>query len=284
MTPPTPGPGFIWVDGRRPYLQCTALAEIAAHAFTTRDWIDGPASPASLDVLWRRTADSIGVEPGHLARVQQVHGAGVIAATEAAARLCQGDAVIGDDPGLAVAVQTADCVPILMAARRGGCVAAVHVGWRGIAAGALAAAVQALARRGVDPADLVAAIGPAIGPCCYEVGADVVDAMRAAVSGAADGSHGGRDADAWFLDQPATLEHNRPSLAPPRPGYWCFDTWGAVRWQLLRAGLRADRIFVAALCTASHPEWFCSYRREGKQAGRMAAVIRRGPSRQPSGS
>jgi len=121
----------------------------------------------------------------------------------------------------------------------------------------------------LPPADLVAAIGPSISSCCYEVGADVRDMF-------ASGGFPERDLDRWFFSGPRPSARN-PSMSglrAPRLHHWFFDGWGAARHQLEAAGVPPDQIGVAELCSASHPDWLCSYRRDGKGAGRMAAAIR----------
>ena len=163
------------------------------------------------------------------------------------------DILVTDGPTVALAVQAADCVPVLMADRRSGAVAAVHAGWRGTAAGAAPAAVAALAREfGTRPGDLVAAQGPSIGPCCYVVGDELVEAFRA--------SGFGREVDRWF--------------ARDETGALRLDLWAANRDQLAACGVPAAAIHGSGLCTANHPEWFASYRRDGPGTGRIAAVIR----------
>jgi polyphenol oxidase len=135
------------------------------------------------------------------------------------------------------------------------------------------AAVAALLREfGSQRKDLVAAIGPAIGACCYEVGADV--RQRFVRTGFT-----GDQIERWFLPKPEPTPRN-PSVATlprvPREDHWYFDTWTSAREQLQAAGMSAGQIFVAELCTASHAEHLCSYRRDGAPAGRLAAVIRSG--------
>jgi YfiH family protein len=187
----------------------------------------------------------------------------------------EADIVVTDDRTLALSVQTADCVPLLIGDRRTGAVAAAHAGWRGLAAGVPRIAVDALAREfGSRPAELVAAIGPSIGACCYEVGADVRDAFR----------QGGFEAamNGWFHDAPQPTADN-PSMpgvqaARRRRDHWFFDGWSAAADQLTVAGIPAGQTHVAGLCTASHAA-LCSYRRDGGAAGRMAAVIRIEPRR-----
>jgi hypothetical protein len=165
------------------------------------------------------------------------------------------DIVASNDPSLALAIQTADCVPILIADRRTGVVAAAHAGWRGLAARVPAEAVQALGHR-FDSAssDLVAALGPSISAARYEVGADVREKFESA-------GFGDRELDGWFFEG-------------ARPAHWQFDGAQSARDQLAAAGVPRDQIFACGLCTATHHELLCSYRRDWKDAGRMAAVIR----------
>ena len=156
-------------------------------------------------------------------------------------------------PGVALAVVTADCVPILLADPVTGAVAAVHAGWRGTAADVAGAAVAALTREyAVAGADLVAAIGPSIGACCYDVGEELLEAFAVA------GHDSAARAD-WF--------------ARDDTGRLRLDLWAANRDLLLHAGLRPDRVHVAGLCTKTHLDWFESYRADGPQAGRLAAII-----------
>jgi YfiH family protein len=180
----------------------------------------------------------------------------------------EADIIVTDDPALAVAVQAADCVPLLFVDRRLRVVAAAHAGWRGLVARVPCAAIQAMARTwGTRPADLLVAAGPSIGACCYEVGADVRNAFSAI-------GFSSRDIAAWFHDrpQPSAANQSMP-LAAPRPDHWFFDGCACVRAQLEGEGVPRDQIFSAGLCTASHPEVLPSYRRDGKAAGRIAGVI-----------
>ena len=149
-------------------------------------------------------------------------------------------------------VRVADCAALLIADSRRGAVAAVHAGWRGTAAGIAAVAVARLRElHGSDPRDLIAALGPSIGPCCYTVGAELMDAFRGAGQDEADLGR-------WFR------HGERLQL----------DLWTANRDQLEAAGVPAAAIHVSGLCTACHPDWFYSYRREGTAAGRLVGFIR----------
>lgn len=250
-------------------LRSAPLSALADHFFTTRQlWLRGETEDAD----WAAVAATIGVAPDRLLRLHQVHGRRSVlhrrgAAVEpplAAAAVDrprlrpEADIIATDDPSVALAIQVADCVPLLIAARRSTVVAGVHAGWRGTVAGAAAAAVEMLWREfGAAPEDLVVAHGPSIGACCYEVGEDVRDAFAASDFGPAS--------DGWF--------------SRDEDGMLTLDLWAANRDQLVAAGVRADDIHQAGLCTASHPEWFASYRRDGPGTGRIAAVIRSGNSR-----
>jgi copper oxidase (laccase) domain-containing protein len=113
-------------------------------------------------------------------------------------------------------------------------------------------------------------VGPSIGACCYEIGAEVRDAFTSA-------GYKEEQLGRWFSTTPLSLPEN-PSMAglavTGRRGHWFFDGWATVRDQLVEAGVDPGSIHVARLCTASHPDWFCSYRRD-KQTGRLAGAIRR---------
>jgi YfiH family protein len=264
---------FDWVEGAGgPALICRPLQDIARHLFTTRAWRLGSAPAGDAD-SWRDVAAALDVDLPRLIRVHQVHGAAVVVAREPSALQPDADIIVTREPQLALAVQAADCVPLLLADRRTGAVAAAHAGWRGLAARAPAAAVAALDSRRTS--DVVAAIGPAIGSCCYEVGAEV----RSQFAG---GGFSPGELAEWFVDTPHDSRRNpslRVAASFPAPNRWYFDTWAAARDQLATAGVPPEQIFVARLCTASHPETLCSYRRDGAVAGRIAGAIRSGPPR-----
>lgn len=238
-------------------LTCAPLARIARHCFTTRALpLDGDLERVS--EAWTLAAGEVGVDPTRLVRLKQVHGAHVVVASREQTSLpapIEGDVLVSDDPELALAVQAADCVPLLLADPASGAVAAAHAGWRGTAARAAGAAVRALAMHyGAKPKDLVAAAGPSIGPCCYEVGGELPDIFRRA-------GHEEASIARWFIR---------------RNGRDRLDLWRATQDQLEAAGLEPSRVHVARLCTVDHREWFCSYRAEGRGVGRIAAIIRRG--------
>jgi YfiH family protein len=191
-------------------------------------------------------------------RVTQVHG-NVVRVLEdgevpgdAAGVRPEGDAIVSNVPGLALAVMVADCNPILVADRRLGAAAAIHAGWRGTCARVAPTAVDAMRREfGSNPADLVAAIGPSVGPRDYEVGESLIAAFL-------DAGHPRRDVDRWFAR---------------RDGRLYLDLWTANIDQLKAAGIGAGDIFLCGLSTVSHAGIFDSYRVAGAKAGRMAGVI-----------
>ena len=275
---PQPNDGFAWVQvAGAPALVCRALDPLAAHFFTTREWRLGSTPPPPPDEAWGQIAAAAATPLSRLVRLRQVHRASVVVRRAAASgrtaavehAVAEADITVSDDAGLALAIQTADCVPLLLVDRRTGVAAAAHAGWRGLAAHVPRIAVEALTREfGSSPGELVAAVGPSIGACCYEVGADVRDAFR----------RGGFESamTRWFHDDPQPTPANRsmPTLsAGRRAGHWFFDGWAAAVDQLARAGIPAGQIHAAGLCTASHSS-LCSYRRDADGAGRMAAVIR----------
>jgi polyphenol oxidase len=270
-TLPQPSGSFEWVQATPgPALVCRALEPFARHLFTARSWALGASAEGGEDA-WREIAVAIDAD---VARVRQVHGAAVLvrrAGAPAGAERPAADIIASNDPREALAIQTADCVPLLIADRRTGVVAAAHAGWRGLAAGVPRVAVEALVREfGSRPANLVAAAGPSIGACCYEVGAEVRQQFaRAPFPEAALGRWFSREA------RPTARNPSMPGVRPAaRADHWYFDSGSAAREQLVAAGIPSSQLFVADVCTASHPGALCSYRRDGPDAGRLAAAIR----------
>jgi len=256
-----PPAGFAWrATPSGPSLVCTALEPYAAHLFTTRPWPLGSASDGDRASAWADVARALGVDEAHLERAHQVHGASVVVRRagdppRGDVPLPQADIIVSDDAAIVLAIQTADCVPLLFADRRTGVVAAAHAGWRGLAARVPEVTVRALAEAfGSRPADLIVAVGPSISAARYEVGAEVRDQFERA--GFPDDQLA-----RWFL--PGT-----------RAGHWQFDGWASARDQLAAVGVPADRIHSSDLCTAAEAGLLCSYRRDGKRAGRIAGAIR----------
>jgi YfiH family protein len=185
-------------------------------------------------------------------RPRQVHGARIATDAECAGPAPPAaDGVVSRTPGRRVAIVTADCVPILMASASGAAVAAVHAGWRGLAAGVVEAGVAALRELAPRGSPLLAVLGPHIGSCCYEVDAPVLDALRLRF--------------AERLDRCAR---------PARPGHARLDLGRLARGALRAAGLAPDAVAaLPAACTHCDPVRFHSYRRDGRQAGRLVHFI-----------
>jgi YfiH family protein len=183
--------------------------------------------------------------PTDPAWLTQVHGASVVDASSAT-DAPQADASISLRPGTVCAIQTADCLPVLFCDTAGSVVGAAHAGWRGLAAGVLENTVDAMRNNGA--ADILAWLGPAIGPEKFEVGTDVFTAFSA------------RDANTRTAFMP--LEN--------RPGKFLADIYQLARIVLSKQGVQ--RIYGGDRCTVSDPQHFYSYRRDGV-TGRMATLI-----------
>lgn len=175
--------------------------------------------------------------------LRQVHGTVVIDADAASASVPEADASVARSPGSVCAVLIADCVPVLFSNRTGSVVAVAHAGWRGLAHGVIE---RTLAAIGEAPGELVAYLGPGIGPGAFEVGAEVREAFLA---------HAREDAAAF---------------SPHVPGKWLADLFMLARSRLQRAGIGA--ISGGGMCTYSDATRFFSYRRD-RTTGRMAALI-----------
>jgi hypothetical protein len=238
----TAGPAYL----TSPLLERAGLP----HLFSTRHFPDmagrrgggPPISPAGQALLASR---GLGGPP---AFARQVHGAEVLAVS-APGPAGTGDVLLTDRPGLPLAVFSADCVPALIFDPAGRRLAAVHAGWRGTVLGAAAAAVRALAAAGGDPGRFLAALGPSIGGCCYEVDQPVRERFDTAFPGR------------W------------PAWAVARgPGRWLLDLARANEDQLAGAGLPRAAIDRLDLCTRCRPDLLFSYRRGGAGDGRLVTV------------
>jgi YfiH family protein len=253
MSEPQPIGAFEWTQaaaGR--VLSCPPLSEWAPHFFTTSDL------RLRDDAEWTTVATAIGVDRTGLRLISQVHGVAVAVVRAGSAGVWtppQADVIVSDDPQTAIVIRVADCAPVLLADRRSGVIGAAHAGWRGAAQGAARSAVKALRDHfGSDARDLVAAIGPCLGVCCGEVGPEVVEAF-------ANGGHARADLERWFR--------------PGQDDRFFLDLAGANADQLEATGVPRAQIHVSGLCTKSHAQLFHSYRAHGREAGRLAGVIRR---------
>jgi YfiH family protein len=195
----------------------------------------------------RRVAIAVGARRKDLFAAYQVHGRDVTVVEAETAPRPRCDVLVTSSPETTLMLRFADCTPVLLADPKRRVVAAVHAGWRGSALRAAGAAVEALRDRfDCQPRDIVAGIGPAIGPCCYSVGQDVVEA---------------------FAD--------RPGLFTQADGGQRLDLWEANRQALVESGVPDEHIEVAGICTQCQSERFFSHRANGGQpAGRFAALIR----------
>lgn len=235
-----------------------ALATTRAGGVSTGAWAGlnlGLATGDDRDRVLRNRALLRGQLPAAPRWLRQVHGARVVDAAavaagggdDGAAAVVEADAAFAAGPGIVAAVLTADCLPVLFADAAGRCVAAAHAGWRGLAGGVLQATAHAMRARMSDPgARLVAWLGPAIGPDHFEVGADVLDAMGAALP----------DARAAFVQRGSGKFH--------------ADLDALARMALAQAGV--NDVHGGGDCTYCDAARFYSYRRDGS-TGRQATLI-----------
>ena len=238
------------------------------HCFTTRQGGVSEGYLASLNIGVHRgdkpenvlenlriLGDAVGFATEDLVACRQTHSDIVLPVgrahtgyymAEGASR--EGDALITNTPGVGLVVFTADCTPILLQDPVTGAVGAVHAGWRGSAAGIAAKTVTAMADTyGCDPKNIRAAIGPNIGPCCFQTDADVPSAMVNAL---------GSDAEAWIRPQGNKFYVNLKEIN----ALW-----------LRRAGV--EQIAISPLCTACRQDLFWSHRKVGQQRGSQGAII-----------
>jgi YfiH family protein len=212
--------------------------------------------PARVLENWKRLEAAAGLPANGWALVSQVHGERVVR-VDAGGPAChhrrrhpEADALVTAAKGVALGVLTADCLPIVLAVPGGGAVAIAHAGWRGTLAGIVQATVRELcAVAGAEPDDLLAAIGPSIGRCCLQVGAEVHDAFH----------------ERWGA------AHARRILAKSDP--WRLDLPTANLIQLREIGLRTSNVAFVQHCTSCRKDLFYSYRRDGQKTGRMLNFV-----------
>lgn len=254
-------------------LTCDRLTALTGlvHAFTTRrGGVSAPPyddlnlglhvgdDPAAVLANRARLAAALGLAPSSFVFGAQVHGAAATVvgaadrgrgADDAATAVPACDSLVTADGDVALAVLTADCTPILLADPVRRTAAAVHAGWRGTVAGAAGAAVAALGALGTRAGDVVAAIGPTIGPAGYRVGGEVAAALAAAWPD---------DADRWLTAV---------------PGGWACDLARANRDQLVAAGVAPGNVLACGCSTAGDTARWFSHRAEGGRTGRLGAVV-----------
>jgi YfiH family protein len=226
---------------------------IIRYAFTTRQnnlgaRTQGIRQPDD----WKSVAEAFGISPARLVTVNQVHGETIVRVTEAnyqGIRSAEADAMITRERGLAIGVETADCVPLLLVDPVTPAIAAVHAGWRSTVKKIVQKTVANMQNEfGSDPGRMIAAIGPAIGPECYEVDEPVMGPVREQFS---------------FWQE----------VASPRGiDRWSLDLVQLIRRELMQAGLSAVNVYSFGLCTCCMADLFYSFRREGR-TGRMLSVV-----------
>jgi YfiH family protein len=202
--------------------------------------------------------------------LHQIHSDVVRSFESAPPKQCKGDASVTNRPGLLLGVRTADCAPVLLVDPKKRVVAAIHAGWRGTLARIVTKTIgQMQMEFGCRPQDLLAAIGPTIGGCCYEVGTEVAAAFAGKFANASE-----------FFDELRTGDEPNPlqwlNMMPPGhqppPNKVLLDLKKANRAQLVEAGVREENIFVTELCTSCDVGRLFSYRKEGAASGRLMAV------------
>lgn len=201
---------------------------------------------------WKAVAEAFGIGTERVVTVNQVHGDTVAFIDDGnyrSVRTVQADAMITTAPGIAIGVETADCVPVLLFDPLKPAVAAVHAGWRSTVKKIVQKTVQRMQDEfGSDPSGMIAAIGPAIGPECYEVDEPVMGPIR----------------DAFPFWKDVSSERG--------PGKWGLDLVKANKRELMQAGLVEKNIHALGLCTSCRKDLFYSFRAEGR-TGRMLSVI-----------
>jgi hypothetical protein len=245
--------------GKVQYLTVPAIEEMTGvlHAFTTsRNGLGARDNGIKQAGDWHPVAEAFGIRPDHLITVNQVHGENIVTIDAQGLvdgrtdpRTVEADAMMTNARGIAIGVETADCVPILLFDPATPAVAAVHAGWRSTVKKIAQKVVKRMREEfGSDPSAMIAAIGPAIGPECYEVDEPVMTSVR--------------DAFSFWED-----------IAKPNgDGRWSLDLVKANRLELMQIGLSEKNIHSLGLCTSCRRDLFYSFRAEGR-TGRMLSVI-----------
>ncbi len=253
-----------------PFYCCRAFEELQGvrHAFSTRRGGISPLPEGALNlsrVGWddrehveenrRRLCRALQLAPERLFTLRQVHSdrLHIIRDIPEHWNRPEGDALATNQAGVTLAVQTADCYPILIVDPATLAIAGVHSGWKGTLARLLFKTVTAMqASFGCNPSRMLAAVGPAIRSCCFEVGEEVVGLFRAAYPG---------------LPLAVERAHER--------GKYLLDLRAALNAQFEEAGIPARNVYDLDVCTRCCSDEFFSYRAEGQRSGRMMAVIAR---------
>lgn len=272
------------------------------HGFSTRSGGAAQSSPRGLDLgrgpgRSRAAAENrrlflnvLLVRAFRVAALNQIHSATIYEvrtkASAPAFNLCgyqlpqifrrrpPGDALTTHDVRVLLEIRTADCLPILLVDTAGRAVAAIHAGWRGALARIVEKAVGEMRRHfGTRPEGIHAALGPCIGPCCYEVGEEVVDAFTGRFVNSAKFFQKARDSAGCAFPGMPFLSLTPPGHARRDGSGYALDLAAVAQDQLIAAGIKPDHIEASGLCTSCNRDLFFSYRRDGVSTGRMAAVI-----------
>jgi polyphenol oxidase len=268
-------------------LQATAFNKLPwlAHGFSMRQGgvseIDGEKVLNLGAVEWdkrenveenkKRFQAAAGASDLDFVSLHQIHSDVVRIFDATPSKQCKGDALATNRKGLLLGVRTADCSPVLVVDPKKRVVAAIHAGWRGTLARIVAKTIgQMQMEFGSEAKDLLAAIGPTIGGCCYEVGTEVAADFSAKFSNASE-----------FFDELRTGDEPNPlqwlNMMPPGhqppPKKVLLDLKKANKLQLLEAGVLEKNIFVTELCTSCDVDRLFSYRKEGAMSGRLLGVV-----------
>ncbi len=203
---------------------------------------------AAVETNRRLVAAHAGYDPAALVATRHVHGNDVYRVGEPLPEQAEFDGLVSDRPGTVLGAFAADCIPLVFADPVARVCGAAHAGWRGTVSGVAANVVARMAEAGSRPANVRVALGPSIGPCCFEVGPEVVDIFREA-----------------FGDLPGMV------VRGPRRDH--IDLRVVSRAVLARAGVEPAHIDAAAPCTMCNPERFFSYRRDGREGGMHMGFI-----------
>ena len=233
----------------------TRRGGVSTGAFTSLNCsLSSPDDPAAVLENRARVARTLATDPVRLLGLTQVHGTRVVTATVpwAPGQGEKADAMVTDQPGLALGIVTADCAPVLFADADGKIVGAAHAGWRGAVAGVLEATIAAMTALGASPDRITAAVGPCIAQASYEVGPDLRDAVLA------------RSADDSAFFEPGQ-----------RPDRWQFDLPGYCAARLTAAGVR--HVIVTGFNTLTETDRFFSHRRRTLAQARGETGANAGP-------
>ncbi len=223
--------------------------------------------PEKVKENYRIFLDSCGITEKAFVCGKQVHGDRVMIVGKEHARvpygyeeLYEADGYVTKEKGVLLVVFTADCIPLLMADEKNGIVAAVHSGWRSTVLDIERKAVEAMCSLGAEKAEIAACIGPAIGKCCFEVGAEVIDAVKELLGSEAEG-----------LYSLSKSNHGMPGEGVPAK--YMLDLKGVLKRCLIRSGIPETHIDVIGDCTMCMPEKYWSHRYTKGERGSQASVI-----------